>query len=593
MPYTPTVWQSGDIVTSEKLNKLEQGVADATSEQIIDSWLEENISQETGYALDRTLTLQNAAAPADMVGDLKSALVALDEQSEKKATFSGTVESKAFVNYPYKLKANKQYVITNKSENVDFTNFYGKTGSTTHALSGRHILYPNNSMIVTSLYDETDIQFYVNAIGSYKVEIIGADAIRNDIYELSNTTDNYTGKPVKSIYNFHHKYTNSNNIGLPITAGRYTIICDVPFAGTFGCFNTSASSWKGRVSIPLESPVKKVSFTATDSGTLYMIMSGANTWEGNFTIFDTTDNEDYAIVNAMIGYGQIAYGNGYANAEFSDSFTPDIMFIGDSQTQQHKFVDRFHSLYKKALIARYGYGGDGAKIISMMQGGTNLYVKPFTIPATTTAVTCEFTSDIYGMETVEICRQSTEGFTSVMIDGIAGSVSYDSTNHVNKFTRAEAGEAHEITRPVLVRSSYYNDTKRIMVIEVGTNDSGGTPSEFVPMVIRCIRSMIDHNNFDKYLVLGLTAKSVCATVADVNETLAQEFGEHFIDIRSYLIAYGLEDQNITPTEQDLTDISNGEIPTSLRSDAVHFNQAGGNVVGDLIYNHGKELGYWS
>ena len=27
MSYTPTTWKSGDIVTSEKLNKLEQGVA--------------------------------------------------------------------------------------------------------------------------------------------------------------------------------------------------------------------------------------------------------------------------------------------------------------------------------------------------------------------------------------------------------------------------------------------------------------------------------------------------------------------------------------------------------------------------------------
>ena len=28
MSYTPTTWQSGDIVTAEKLNKLEQGLAD-------------------------------------------------------------------------------------------------------------------------------------------------------------------------------------------------------------------------------------------------------------------------------------------------------------------------------------------------------------------------------------------------------------------------------------------------------------------------------------------------------------------------------------------------------------------------------------
>jgi lysophospholipase L1-like esterase len=40
----------------------------------IDSWLENNIDPDSGYALDRTLSLENAAAPADMVGDLKSAL---------------------------------------------------------------------------------------------------------------------------------------------------------------------------------------------------------------------------------------------------------------------------------------------------------------------------------------------------------------------------------------------------------------------------------------------------------------------------------------------------------------------------------------
>lgn len=40
----------------------------------IDSWLEDNIDPDSGYALDRTLSLSNAAAPADMVGDLKSAM---------------------------------------------------------------------------------------------------------------------------------------------------------------------------------------------------------------------------------------------------------------------------------------------------------------------------------------------------------------------------------------------------------------------------------------------------------------------------------------------------------------------------------------
>ena len=40
----------------------------------VDDYLDDNITQETGYVLDRSLTMANAAAPADLVGDLKNAL---------------------------------------------------------------------------------------------------------------------------------------------------------------------------------------------------------------------------------------------------------------------------------------------------------------------------------------------------------------------------------------------------------------------------------------------------------------------------------------------------------------------------------------
>ena len=31
MTYTPTEWKTGDVVTAEKLNKMEQGIADNSS----------------------------------------------------------------------------------------------------------------------------------------------------------------------------------------------------------------------------------------------------------------------------------------------------------------------------------------------------------------------------------------------------------------------------------------------------------------------------------------------------------------------------------------------------------------------------------
>lgn len=67
------------------------GKASKTSQTIIeetDAWLEENISQETGYVLDRTLAMQNAAAPADMVGDLKSALTSTVRRTEDYTSFA-------------------------------------------------------------------------------------------------------------------------------------------------------------------------------------------------------------------------------------------------------------------------------------------------------------------------------------------------------------------------------------------------------------------------------------------------------------------------------------------------------------------------
>ena len=63
---------------SSKIKKLADTI-DETAASTTEAWLEENIDPASDYALDRTLTLQNAAAPADMVGDLKSAVGVLNE----------------------------------------------------------------------------------------------------------------------------------------------------------------------------------------------------------------------------------------------------------------------------------------------------------------------------------------------------------------------------------------------------------------------------------------------------------------------------------------------------------------------------------
>ena len=56
-------------VLKKKIDNVTENI-----DEVVDGWLEENIAQETGYVLDSTLSMSNAAAPADKVGDLKTAI---------------------------------------------------------------------------------------------------------------------------------------------------------------------------------------------------------------------------------------------------------------------------------------------------------------------------------------------------------------------------------------------------------------------------------------------------------------------------------------------------------------------------------------
>jgi len=72
MSYTPTNWQSGDVVTSEKLNKIEQGIAAASGGGGI-----QVIHSDNGV-LDKTY--------AEIVTAATNSFVYLDEVNE---TFHG------------------------------------------------------------------------------------------------------------------------------------------------------------------------------------------------------------------------------------------------------------------------------------------------------------------------------------------------------------------------------------------------------------------------------------------------------------------------------------------------------------------------
>lgn len=65
MSYTPTTWSKGDVVTSAKLNKLEQGVAAADGIFYIDA-------QITGGTTPADMTLTSTTITADYLAALEA-----------------------------------------------------------------------------------------------------------------------------------------------------------------------------------------------------------------------------------------------------------------------------------------------------------------------------------------------------------------------------------------------------------------------------------------------------------------------------------------------------------------------------------------
>lgn len=92
-----------------------------------------------------------------------------------------------------------------------------------------------------------------------------------------------------------------------------------------------------------------------------------------------------------------------------------------------------------------------------------------------------------------------------------------------------------------------------------------------------------------YIVMGLVTKLY---TVESNATMAETYGTHFLDTHNYMIEHGFDITGLTPTEQDNTDIANGNVPHSfLQSDYVHLNEYGALIVATALKEKLLSLGY--
>lgn len=269
---------------------------------------------------------------------------------------------------------------------------------------------------------------------------------------------------------------------------------------------------------------------------------------------------------------------------------PRIVCFGDSLTQstdQKISYPDFLSQLTDCEVINYGLTSENTSMIAMREGGIPILLNATVIPDECELIPIFMTSEsghpIYFLE------YGDGGVNPCSIDGIEGNLS--KLNGSYYFKRLEKGKQTVIDEGTQLNTFAMNDKKEddVLVIFAGTNDLPNKDSIY--QIIEIEHDMIKSYGTDKYLIIGLTYDEKIKDIEAINEILANEFEDHFLDIRTYLINYGLEDAGLTPTKEDKSSISRNKMPPSLLSDNIHGNKYFYELLANQVYRRLQYLGY--
>lgn len=270
-----------------------------------------------------------------------------------------------------------------------------------------------------------------------------------------------------------------------------------------------------------------------------------------------------------------------------------------------------------------GVGGETSKQIAERQGGLPIMIDRNVAVPSNGAKKINLVSAEDG-EPVFFNDYSGYGFTDeynvnkVYIDGQAYKITFNGETHIlfkklkhkskediekEKESAAAASSGiiteinngtTQISEGTLVYTKAAVDRKNdILIIEMGSN--GGWNDDLTELV-RQYDAMINSAGCQYYIIIGDTDDPYYdAGVGETawEATLHEAYGEHFINMRLYLIEHGLSDCGLETTFADMEGYCNGQISKQLRADWTHLNAYGYYSKGLAVFQKGVELGYWS
>lgn len=254
-------------------------------------------------------------------------------------------------------------------------------------------------------------------------------------------------------------------------------------------------------------------------------------------------------------------------------------------------------------VVNMGSGKENSATI-LGRSGVQPYVvgEDFEIPADTQSVAIKLTSQD-GKEVTPLTAGNA-GMNPVVISGVEGTVTLESSDsgwgQSYRFTRSQAGESVFVARGSQVTTACqerYRDY--VHIVWLGTYDNLNTPEQLVSDT----RALLSRqaNNPDRYLVLGpctirgAWVSADVTTMDAIDSAMLQAFGNHYINVRKYLMVDGLTDAGITPSRDEKLVIQQGQVPNSFRSNATgaDLNGTAYKLIGKLVYDRMESLGYFN
>lgn len=196
------------------------------------------------------------------------------------------------------------------------------------------------------------------------------------------------------------------------------------------------------------------------------------------------------------------------------------------------------------------------------------------------------------------------GVNPVTIAGVQGTLTRNANGqrknqNAYQFTRLEAGAEVSVekgTRITTAVTDAYKDY--IHIVWLGTYEDSYNAEKLVSETKTLLARQ--NINTDRYIVIGPCAYNGSWNVSSphlldaIDSAMLQAFGDRYISLRKYLMEDGLRDANLTPTTQDIQNITNGYVPSSFRSNAsgADLNGVAYELLGKLVYERMDRLGYF-